>query len=125
MKERLESLFHYLGSPDEVIRIMRVFYAEMAKDPMIGFFFSGRDLNSIADKQSEFLLRAMGQTQSYRGKSPAQAHHSLAPILPGHFDRRAIILRDTLRAQGLPEAHIQTWMEFEATFRESVINRAQ
>jgi len=124
MKKKLEALYQALGSEANLRRIMAVFYARMAEDPMIGFFFSGKDLALIADKQAEFLLRAMGARSSYTGKPPAQAHQQLPPILPGHFDRRLVILKATLQSEGLGPEQITAWIEFETTFRDSVVTRA-
>ncbi len=96
----------------------------MSKDMMIGFFFDGKNLDEIASKQKQFLMRAMGAAPSYSGKAPAQAHTELAPILPGHFDRRFVILKQTLKDHGVSEADIQTWINFENTFRESIETKA-
>jgi truncated hemoglobin YjbI len=93
----------------------------MSKDILIGFFFTGKDTDAIADKQAEFLLRGMGITPSYTGKAPAQAHEELPPILAGHFDRRLTILEQTLRDHGVPQTDIQTWLGFENAFREGIV----
>ena len=124
MKNALAALHQHLGSDAEVIRIMRAFYRRMETDAMLGFFFSGRDVDQVADRQAEFLLRAMGARSSYSGRSPADAHQALPPILPGHFDRRAVILRQTLEHEQLPQAHIEAWLAFEAAFRDAVVRRA-
>ena len=121
MKNSLAALHQHLGSDAEVFRIMRLFYRRMEKDAMLGFFFSGRDVDQVADRQSEFLLRAMGARSSYSGKPPSDAHQKLQPILPGHFDRRAVILKQTLEAEHLPPQHIHAWLEFEAAFRDALV----
>lgn len=121
MKDALQALYQHLGSDQEVIRIMRLFYQRMEDDAMLGFFFTGRDVLAVADQQARFLLRAMGAQASYTGRPPSDAHQSLPPILPGHFDRRAVILKQTLEGQNLPPHHIQAWLSFEAAFRDAVI----
>jgi len=103
--------------------ILQDFYARMAADMLIGFFFDGRDVAAIARKQAEFLLRAMGATPSYQGKAPAQAHDELPPILSGHFDRRLRLLEETLRAHGLSEEDIRTWIGFENAFRDAIVTK--
>ena len=123
MKVALQQLYLHLGSEAEVRRIMRIFYRRMAEDAMLGFFFSGRDTDAVADRQAEFLLRAMGARATYTGNAPAQAHGALPPILPGHFDRRAVLLKQTLESEKLPAPHIQSWLEFEAAFRDAVVSR--
>jgi truncated hemoglobin YjbI len=121
MRSALEGLYRHLGSEAELQRIMRLFYARMSTDLMLGFFFAGHDIHSIADRQSEFLLRAMGVRKSFSGKAPAEAHGRLPPILPGHFDRRAIILADVLREQAIPAELARAWLDFEAAFRDAIV----
>ncbi len=121
-KPELAKLFQSIGSEQRLREILRRFYTVMSQDTMIGFFFAGRDLDSIADKQSEFLLRAMGERPTYSGKAPADAHSSLAPILPGHFDRRLRILEQVLSEEGLPAEDIRTWLAFENAFRDGIVS---
>jgi len=120
-RKLFQSALH--GDPARVHRILEDFYQRMASDILLDFFFTGKDLKAIAAKQAEFLLRAMGATPSYSGRPPAQAHLAMPPILSGHFDRRLKLLEETLRAHGLPEDAIQTWLGFENTFREVITSR--
>lgn len=99
---------------------MRRFYRVMADDVMIGFFFSGRDPDTIADRQSLFVLHSAGLIQSPPEHGPATAHRNLAPILKGHFDRRVRILREVLQDAGVSGGDIETWVGFEESFRKVV-----
>ncbi len=119
----LARLYKNLGGEERLTQILEAFYQRMAGDVLIGFFFAGKDLTLIALKQKQFLMRAMGAAPSYLGKPPAQAHTELAPILPGHFDRRTQILKETLRSHQVSEADIETWIGFEATFRSTIEKR--
>lgn len=100
--------------------IVRDFYERMSKDVLIGFFFTGKDLAPIADQQADFLLFASGLKNEYQGKLPTFAHIQLPPILQGHFDRRLVILKETLREHGIADKDIRTWIEFENAFRNVV-----
>ena len=95
----------------------------MSQDILIGFFFDGKDSDSIADKQLEFLLVAMGVQPQFQGKGPAQAHLGLPPILKGHFDRRIFILAETLKDHGLEEKEIKAWISFEKAFENVVVTK--
>ena len=120
-KPALAQLYRNVGGEEALTRILREFYARMARDLMIGFFFAGFDTDQIADQQRAFLMRAMGATPSYAGKAPAQAHDKLPPILAGHFDRRLRILEETLRDHGVSAEDIRTWVSFESAFREQIV----
>lgn len=120
-KPELRALGQALGEA-RILDILRRFYAKMSTDLLIGFFFDGRDLDSIAEMQARFLYRAMGLRPSYAGKSPADAHAALPPILSGHFDRRLVLLEEVLRAEGLDDAQRRVWLAFENAFRDAVVS---
>lgn len=120
-RERLAVLIPEIGGEEAVSRILLRFYERMASDTMLGFFFAGKNLEVIASKQKEFLLRAAGQKPSYSGRPPAQAHLLLPPILPGHFDRRILLLREILAEEGLTPEQSASWTEFEELFRDAIV----
>lgn len=103
--------------------VLRDFYSEMNQDAMIGFFFRGKDTDAIAEKQSEFILKAAGLVTIYTGKNPASAHLGMPPIRMGQFNRRIQILKDLLSKKGLPQDAIDTWIAFEESFRNVVVTR--
>lgn len=122
-KPALKQLYQNIGGEPGLQAILRDFYARMSKDVMIGFFFNGKNTDTIADKQLDFLKRAMGAAPSYTGKAPADAHTALPPILSGHFDRRLRILEETLRAHQVSTLDVGIWVEFENAFRESIVTK--
>jgi hemoglobin len=120
-KPELKILYQHLGSEKKLETILKDFYRRMSADTMIGFFFQGKDIDAIALKQKEFLMRAMGASPSYEGKPPSQAHLKLPPILEGHFNRRLQILESTLREHGLSDEDMRTWITFENAFRDGIV----
>jgi len=120
-KGKLKALLQRIGGEPQLKEILRDFYHRMSEDILIGYFFSGRDTDTIADKQMQFLMFAMGVSPSYEGKSPSSAHLELPPILTGHFDRRLVILEQTLKEHGVCEEDIRTWIEFENAFRQVIV----
>ena len=122
MQSRLRTLYEELGSEARVIEIVQALYQVFAQDPMIGFFFAGKDLAVIARHQSQFILRAMGARSSYAGKPPAHAHDQLPPILAGHFDRRITLLGEVLPKLGLSAVATKTWIDFESSFRSAIVS---
>jgi truncated hemoglobin YjbI len=120
-REELATLVHEIGGEGPLLAILRDFYERMSKDLMIGFFFEKHDLDHISTMQGKFILMASGLAKTFEGRGPSTAHTSLPPILSGHFDRRLVILRETLLAQGLNELNIQRWVQFEESFRSIVV----
>ena len=123
LTEPLKKLYLEIGSEARLGELLAKFYKKMATDILLGFFFSGKDLDHISEQQKKFLLRAMGVTRSYEGKSPRGAHRKIPPILQGHFDRRMVLLRETLEEEGLSKENIKTWIDFEEQFRKSIVEK--
>lgn len=119
-KSNLAALFQKAGGEQGLQSLLEDFYERMSKDLLIGFFFEGKDLKKIAEKQKQFLMKAMGASASYSGLAPAQAHHKLPPILEGHFDRRLVLLREVLSNHGFSSDEINTWVAFENSFRAGI-----
>ncbi len=120
-REDLKALMIEIGGEAKLRKILEDFYAAMAPDVLIGFFFDGKDLHHIAHQQANFLLNAAGLVDRFDGKGPSQAHLQMAPILSGHFDRRLVILRQVLEKHGLTSAQINAWVQFEEGFRLLVV----
>lgn len=102
-------------------KILIDFYERMAKDLLLNHFFQDQDLRSIAKIQKQFLMRAMGATPGYSGRPPATAHSDIPSILSGHFDRRLVILEQTLREHGVAPEHVTAWIAFEEAFRSAIV----
>jgi truncated hemoglobin YjbI len=122
-REELKTLIESIGGESALNRILGDFYLRMSRDVMIGYFFQGKPLEEISRKQGEFILMAAGLRQKFDGKGPASAHTALPPIYEGHFDRRLLLLRETLTSLGLLDADIETWIRFEESFRSMVVSR--
>jgi truncated hemoglobin YjbI len=122
MRAELAELITSIGGESVLFSILNEFYLRMSKDLMIGFFFEKHDLEHIALMQGKFILNAAGLIPSFEGKGPSTAHTALPPILSGHFDRRLVILRETLSARSLGENQIETWARFEESFRAIVVS---
>jgi len=121
-KPELLALGQFLGAA-RIRVIIRAFYEVMHADVMIGFYFTGKDLDRIAEHQTAFVLKAFGLATSYTGVPPASAHSALPPILEGHFDRRLKLLDELLEREGLSPSQRKAWIGFENAFRAAIVSR--
>ena len=126
MRARLLEIVNSLGSDpasrSECLRVvLEDFYVRMEQDIIVGFFFTGKDLKRIAHQQAQFILNAAGLVPKFEGKGPSTAHVALPPILAGHFDRRLVILRETLLAHHLKSEVVESWVAFESSFRDMIV----
>lgn len=101
--------------------VLQKFYTAMLKDTMIGFFFAGKDINKIVQGQMSLLLTVMGVREKYTGVPVGQAHLNLPPILEGHFNRRLVILQQTLEKYNFSKDAVKDWLEFEKKFHNVIV----
>jgi hemoglobin len=121
-RPRLKALYQKIGGETRLKEILADFYRRMSQDVLIGFFFTDKNLDEIISRQQQFLMYTMGAIPSYPGKSPTLAHLELPPILAGHFDRRLVILEQTLKGAGLSLKDIRTWINLEKSFRPAIVS---
>lgn len=110
------SLYERAGGVAGIRSLLEDFYGRVFQDPMIGFLFHGRDRNRLVQRELELIASFLGGPQRYRGRPLEEVHRPL-PILGGHFDRRQVILAETLRDHGLPEEVVAAWLEHGTRLR--------
>ncbi len=101
-------------------RVLQDFYGRLLKDPMVGFFFAGKNVSELVERQLTFTARALGAPVAYSGRSIREAHARL-PILPGHFDRRHRLLEETLDAHQVSEPLRSEWLKLDLALRHVVV----
>lgn len=99
---------------------LHALYTRMRDDRMIGFFFEGRDVDAIVERQVTLVRALLGAPGFYAGLPLPEAHRAL-PLLPGHFDRRHALLRDVLEERGVPEDAKTAWLEADAAWRKAIL----
>ncbi len=108
-------------SAAEIEAVLQALYERMFDDPIVGFFFDGKDRDHIVRAQVPLVRRMLGETGvTYDGKPIPEAHAAL-PILPGHFDRRHHLLAEVLRERGVDAAARARWLEVDLGFRDAVL----
>jgi hemoglobin len=114
------SLFDMVGE-DTLRRVIKDFYDHVFADPMIGFFFVGKDKARLIDKEFELAARMLGGTLRYTGTPIRQAHARHA-IMGGHFERRLQLLREAMDRHGLSETVKAAWIKHTQELRSQVTN---
>jgi truncated hemoglobin YjbI len=102
---------------DEALRrVVRDFYERVFADPMIGFLFAGKNKERLIQKEWELVARLLGAPVAYSGRSMGDAH-ARVPITSGHFDRRLVILEETLRDHQVDAEVQRRWLEHARALR--------
>ena len=109
-----------LGGEEGVRAHVAAFVARVFADPIIGFWFEGRDAGRIVQHESEHALLLWGADVVYTGRPLGTAHKPLG-IHAGHFRRRLAILRTVLRERGVDEALIERWVRHDERMMGAIV----
>lgn len=102
--------------------LLKDFYDRLFDDLMIGFFFLPHDKQDLIDHQYNYICAHIGRRghQKYSGRNMRLAHHHL-PILGAHFDRRHVILKQTLQDHETPQHVYDAWINLDLSLRSFIV----
>lgn len=114
-----EQLYKDIG--DTMIEgIITEFYQRAFRDVIIGHFFWGKDHDALVEKQISFTKAMLGKKSSpYTGK-PIKSVHENLNIRKAHFDRRKVILSETMDDLKLSSKHKASWLMLEEKLRKLI-----
>ena len=102
----MATLLEEMGGLPALSAMISDFIDRVRADVMIGFHFKHADPDVLKQRETEFSARALGGTDvPYTGRSMREAH-AAHMIRPGQFNRRLVILRQTMVAHQVP-LHVQ------------------
>ena len=110
-----------IGGEPALRAIVDDFIDRVRGDFVIGFFFSGKDIERIKDKEFELASAHLGGPYAYTGRPLGSAHAAL-PINKGHLRRRLAFLRTVLRDHGVPEEVAERWVAHDARLEDLITN---
>lgn len=98
---------------ENLVALMEEFYERLFNDVFVGFLFQAFDKQSLIDSQIEWLSAHLGdRSGTYTGLNLRAAHKNMA-ILPGHFNRRHVILKNVLDEFEVPLLVKEAWLELD------------
>jgi hemoglobin len=115
----VESIVNSTAVLDSIRAVLRDFYDRVFADQMIGFYFVGLDKDRLIQAELEFTVSALGGSMMYTGRSVAGVHRPLR-IAGGHFDRRLMILKETLSVHSLPVEVSNKWIAHTLKLRSVI-----
>jgi truncated hemoglobin YjbI len=109
-----------LGGEAGVRAHVAAFVARVVADPIIGFWFAGRDIDRIVRHECEHALMLWGAEVEYTGRPLGTAHKPLG-IHAGHFRRRLAILRTVLQERGVEEELVARWVRHDERMMGAIV----
>lgn len=107
-----------LGGSPKLAELIASFIDRVARDPMIGFLFRNVDLSVLKARETNFAESHLGGA-AYEGRSLREAHASRR-IMGGQFNRRLVILEQTLHDFGVPSDIQARWLEHARSLRGQI-----
>ncbi|MCB9545369.1 MAG: group 1 truncated hemoglobin [Myxococcales bacterium] len=98
------------------------FYDRVFADPMIGFFFLGKDKARLVELELQHTARMLGERVAYDGRPMREAH---APhrIMKGQFLRRNRLLEQVLADHRVPGAVVEAWLAHARGLEAAITGR--
>lgn len=124
------SLLEECGGEARLRALLQDFYDTLYNDVFIGFFFLPHDKQSLIEHQLHYVIHHLGKRPGadtfppYEGRSMREAHQKI-PILAGHFDRRHVLLKETLERHDVPEHVREAWLELDQRLRPLILKKGR
>jgi hemoglobin len=113
------TLFDELGGEAALRHVVDVFVDRIFDDAMIGFMFRNASRERVKEKEYEFAANHLGAPVAYTGRPLREAHAPHA-IQGGQFNRRLVILKETLEELGVPPRVREHWLHHTEALRMTV-----
>jgi hemoglobin len=112
--------FQRLGGQEQVASIVSAFIDRVVADMMIGYLFRQVDLVELKARETSLAAVHLGGAGPYTGRPLGEAHQR-HHILSAQFDRRIVILRETLALFNVPDDIRERWLDHNRSLRGSII----
>jgi hemoglobin len=113
------SAFERAGGEPVVRAVVERFVDRVWDDPIIGFFFAGKDRARVKLHEYEHAATVLGGGSAYTGRPIAPLHRALK-INAGQFRRRLAILRQELERAGVPQDVIDVWLAAQRAMEQQI-----
>jgi hemoglobin len=121
----LSDFISQVGGAQRLRAIVEDLYERILADPIIGFMFDEDEIDRIIDRQTQYLMKHLGDgSTTYEGEPIRKAHQDL-PITSGHADRRHQLVEETLDDWEMPASARQAWLELDASLRDLVVRTGE
>jgi hemoglobin len=112
----VSELYQRIGG-DALRRVVEDFYDRVFADTMIGYLFAGKNKERLVQKEWELAASLLGGEVTYTGR-PLPEAHARVTITTGHFDRRLVLLEETLEDHQVDPEVRRRWLDHARSLRD-------
>lgn len=117
----MQSLFDKYGGFATLNQLTRLFYQKLLDSPQVAHYFSGIDIPTLAEHQTNFLATALGGPAVYTGTELKTAHVGLM-ITNEDFNEVAELLEECLEELDVEPADIKSIIAIVASYKEQIVS---
>jgi truncated hemoglobin YjbI len=111
--------FERAGGEPVVRAIVDAFVDRQFGDPIIGFFFTGKDRARVKLHEYEHAAAALGAAVAYTGRPIPSLHRPLR-INAGQFRRRLALLKQEIERAGVPADIAELWLDGQRRMERAI-----
>jgi hemoglobin len=122
---RPDSFYAAVGGRETFARLVEVFYAGVADDPVLRPMYPEEDLEPARQRLTLFLEQYWGGPTTYsdtRGHPRLRMRHAPFPVTPGARDRWLVHMRTAVRSLDLAPAHEAVLWDYLERAAHSMVN---
>ena len=115
-----KTLFERIGGEEVLKSVHKRFYDLAYADPWFGKYLETFSQEIIEDKQTAFMMKAMGGPNRYTGDNPHHAHNYM--FIPEElFELRHSLLKQAIEESGVEEELKLAWLKIDYSFKGAVV----
>ncbi len=111
-----DEIFEKMGGRNALIKINKIFYDKVYKDPWIKLYFEQIPQQHIEDQQVDFMQKVLGGENLYVGKAPPAAHMHIM-INEDIFQVRKGLLEEAFVEANAKQELVDKWLALDESFK--------
>lgn len=115
------TLFDKYGGFSTFSTIVSNFYQKVLDSEQLEPYFSGIDMDSLMNHQTNFLAKALGGPDQYKGRNLKAVHAQLNISLPD-FEEVVELLAEALDEGGVEAADIESIVSVVTSLQDKIVN---
>ncbi len=118
-----DEIFEKMGGRNILIKINKIFYDKVYKDPWLKLYFEQVPQQHIEDQQVDFMQKILGGQNLYVGKAPPAAHMHIF-VSEELFDLRQKLLNEAFVEARTHPKMVEKWLAIDESFKKIIVKKS-
>ena len=116
-----DTLFDQYGGFSTFSAIVSNFYQKIMDSDELAPYFDGINMERLMDHQTNFIAKALGGPDKYKGRDLKAVHQKFKITLP-HFKEVAELLAEALEEAGVTEEDVKTIISVVGSLQDQIVS---